>query len=362
MQTWEIYPEIEYAETLPTFFYRNESYFKLTKQQIFARSWHFINDETTAFEKGNLYPFTLFPSVLDEPLLLAKDKNGNIRCLSNVCTHRGNILVSECSQKRQIVCGYHARAFGLDGKMKFMPEFKEACDFPRAADNLTNLSLGNFGKLLFTNLKNPLFSFEQLMKPIKERLSWIPFEEFYLMPEKSQSYHINGNWALYCENYLEGFHIPFVHKGLNETLDYRNYKTELFDFCNLQLGIAKDGEPIFDLPPQSVDYGKKVAAYYYFVFPNMMFNFYPWGLSLNIVKPISNSKTQVDFYTYVWKKDKLNKGAGSDLNTVEMEDEAVVENVQRGVQSSFYHRGRYSPKMEKGVHHFHQLLTKFLFS
>ena len=59
MQTWEIHPKIEYAETLPAFFYRNESYFKLTKQQIFARSWHFINDETTAFEKGNLYPFTL---------------------------------------------------------------------------------------------------------------------------------------------------------------------------------------------------------------------------------------------------------------------------------------------------------------
>ena len=71
----------------------------------------------------------------------------------------------------------------------------------------------------------------------------------------------------------------------------------------------------------------------------MMFNFYPWGLSLNIVEPQSIRQTKVSFYSFVWKESLLNKGAGSGLDVVEMEDEEVVEAVQKGIRSSFYHQG-----------------------
>ena len=60
-------------------------------------------------------------------------------------------------------------------------------------------------------------------------------------------------------------------------------------------------------------------------------------------------------------EDKLNKGAGGDLDKVELEDEEIVQRVQKGVGSRFYKNGRFSPKMEKGVHHFHSLISKFLF-
>ena len=113
-------------------------------------------------------------------------------------------------------------------------------------------------------------------------------------------------------------------------------------------------------PTSSPDYGKKVAAYYFFVFPNMMFNFYPWGLSINMVQPVSMERTRVSFYTYVWKEELFNKGAGSGLDTVEMEDEEVVEAVQKGIRSSFYHQGRYSVTREQGIHHFHSLIAKVM--
>ena len=54
----------------------------------------------------------------------------------------------------------------------------------------------------------------------------------------------------------------------------------------------------------------------------------------------------------------LNKGAGNDIDKVEREDEFVVENVQKGVKSSFYKAGRFSPTREQGVHHFHRLLSR----
>jgi choline monooxygenase len=159
---------------------------------------------------------------------------------------------------------------------------------------------------------------------------------------------------------LEGFHIPFVHEGLNKVLDYGSYKTELYKYSNLQIGYSDDSNEVFDLPKGHIDYGKKVAAYYYWVFPNMMFNFYPWGLSVNIVKPISINRTKVSFLTYIYDNSKLHKGAGNDIDKVEREDEFIVENESKGIQSAFYQSGRFSATREQGVHHFQRLIAKFL--
>jgi choline monooxygenase len=92
----------------------------------------------------------------------------------------------------------------------------------------------------------------------------------------------------------------------------------------------------------------------------MMFNFYPWGLSINIVQPLSMDQCKVSFLTYVWKEDKFNTGAGSELDTVEMEDEEVVEAVHKGVHSRFYQHGRYSVTREQGTHHFHRIVSSFM--
>jgi choline monooxygenase len=176
----------------------------------------------------------------------------------------------------------------------------------------------------------------------------------------SKDYNINANWALYCDNYLEGFHVPFVHKDLNEVLDYNSYKTEVDKFFNLQIGYGKNKAECFNIPKSHKDYGKNIAAYYYWIFPNLMLNFYPWGISINLVCPESNSKTKILFRSYVFDKTKLNHGASSDLDKVEMEDEEIVETVQMGIKSSFYNTGRFSPTMERGVHHFHSLISNFL--
>jgi choline monooxygenase len=89
-----------------------------------------------------------------------------------------------------------------------------------------------------------------------------------------------------------------------------------------------------------------------------MLNFYPWGLSVNIVNPISVNKTQIIYHGFVGNKSLLGKGAGGELDKVELEDQDIVEATQRGVSSRAYDRGRYSPTKEKGVHHFHRILTR----
>jgi len=64
--------------------------------------------------------------------------------------------------------------------------------------------------------------------------------------------------------------------------------------------------------------------------------------------------------TYVSDETKVGSGAGGDLHRVEMEDEAVVESVQKGIRSRYYDRGRYSPGREQGTHHFHRVIAEFI--
>jgi choline monooxygenase len=356
---FHIDPDISIAKTLDTQFYTDSEVFEQSGKKIFEKSWQYIGSDALVSKPGSCYPFTLLENYLNEPLLLTADADNRIHCLSNVCTHRGTTLVGAACQVNHLRCRYHGRQFGLDGHFISMPEFREVKNFPSKEDDLTRLPLDRWGPWLFTSLNQQAERATNL-SAMQERLAWLPVHEFTFRPDLSTAYMVKAHWALYCENYLEGFHIPFVHAGLNAVIDFGNYTTEIFESSNLQLGLAKSGEEVFDLPLSSPDYGKKVAAYYFFVFPNTMFNFYPWGLSINLVEPETINRTRVSFFTYVWKEELFNKGAGSQLDVVEMEDEEVVEAVQKGVQSRFYHHGRYSVSREQGVHHFHRMISQSL--
>jgi choline monooxygenase len=348
---FEIDSDIRRAKTLHADFYVDEKYFHESKEKIFARSWQLVD---WAGEIQNLKPVTILEDFLDEPILISRNDE-NLHCLSNVCTHRGKILVEEACQANGIRCDYHGRRFDLSGKFLSMPEFEAVENFPSEKDNLPEIPFAKFEKFLFASIK-PYAPFEEFIAPVSERLNWLNLQHFKFAENLSRDYFVNAHWALYCENYLEGFHVPFVHQSLNQAIDYGSYQTQTFRFSSLQTAVAKANEDTFDLP----DSNEKMAAFYFFIFPNLMLNFYPWGLSVNIVKPLQPNLTKVSYLTFVTDKSKLNQGAGADLHRVELEDQMVVESVQKGMRSRFYERGRYSPAREQGTHHFHRLIAEFM--
>lgn len=333
---FEIDPDIRKAKTLPSEFYTDPSFFELSKRTIFERAWQFVG---RADGENNLRPIAMLPGFLDEPLLMVRSGSG-VRCVSNVCTHRGKILVEEACDANLIRCGYHGRRFSLEGKFLSMPEFDGVENFPSAADDLAAVPIAEIDGFLFVSL-DPVEAFEKFT----DITNVAPLHSGELKSASSSTYEINAHWALYCENYLEGFHIPYVHKSLNEVVDYGSYTTETFRYSSVQTGYDGEGN---------------IAGRYLFIFPNTMFNFYPWGISVNVVRPIAPDRTEVDYYTYVADESLIATGAGADLHRVEMEDEAVVESVQRGIRSRFYSHGRYSPTREQGTHHFHRLIAEFL--
>src|SRR5438128_1292336 len=291
---FEIDPDIRLARTLPARVYSDPDLFRAQRDSVFARTWQFAAHDDLVKVAGQVYPFTLLPGALDEPLVLTRDLSDQIRCLSNVCTHRGTVVV------------------------------------------------------------------EEAVAPMRARLAGLPFNALVYDAAGARDYLVNANWALYMDNYLEGFHIPYVHSSLAATLDYGEYAVELERYQVLQLAIAKPGEAAFALPPSHRDHARSIGAYYFWIFPTTMFNIYPWGVSVNVVMPLAVDRTRVSFLPFVWNEARRESGAGAGLDRVEREDEAIVEAVQRGVRSRLYERGRYSPAREGGVHHFHRLLAEFM--
>ncbi len=349
-----IHADIGKASTLPSRFYTDPALFETSRDAVFGRTWQQTVDVVRVRTPRKAVPFTLLEGFLDEPLLLTRDEEDGLHCLSNVCTHRGNLVVEGETEGRTLRCRYHGRRFGLDGRFLSMPEFENVEGFPSPADDLPRVPFASWGPLGFVAL-DPIVPFDEAFAPIREQLSWLPVDELVFDPTRSREYLVGAHWALYVDNYLEGFHIPYIHAGLAQALDYGAYRTEVFDWSVLQVGVAKGGEEAF-----AHDGRERVAAYYWWLFPATMINAYPWGISVNVIRPLSVDRTRVSFQSWVLDPDRIAAGAGAALDRVEREDESIVEAVQRGVRSRFYDRGRYSPARERGVHRFHRLLGAML--
>jgi len=352
---FEIDPDIRRAKTLVSDFYTDERYFEISKEKIFARSWQFLGRSD---DLARLKPVHLLPGILDEPVLLVKTGK-SVKCLTNVCTHRGKILVEEPCDANLIRCGYHGRRFSLDGKMLSMPEFEGVENFPCESDDLKQLPVATLGGFVFAST-DPAADFEVFAGEVAAIFDEDAYHPEYMKLTAKRVYEVNAHWALYCENYLEGFHVPYVHPSLNSVIDYGTYTTDTFRYSSVQTAYEEAAKHSLLEPFDRQNATPGIAGRYAFIFPNLMFNFYPWGISVNIVRPVSCDKTLVEFLTYVGDEMLVDEGAGADLHKIEMEDEAVVQSVQKGIQSRFYSQGRYSPNREQGTHHFHRLIAEFM--
>src|SRR5262249_10524854 len=151
----------------------------------------------------------------------------------------------------------------------------------------------------------------------------------------------NCNWKVYMDNYLEGYHVPYVHPELCKLYDYRNYTTEVHHYYSLQCSPLSGQENIYTRG--------EGGAYYYCIFPNFMLNILPGRLQTNLVLPLAHNRTLVIFRYYY---DDVTSPAAlkmieDDLrysDRVQQEDMQICEHVQKGLESRAYDRGRFSVK------------------
>jgi len=351
----EIDATIASARTPDKAAYCDQDLFEQEREEIFRKSWLALPPMAAGMPA--VQPHTLLEGFLDEPLVFTRDAQGQEHLLSNVCTHRGMLLVCEASAAKRLRCRYHGRRFDLDGQLEAAPGFEGAEDFPSKRDDLPRLSIGRWGPVRFTSLC-PSQSFDEWMGPTMPWLQGLELSALRLDPESSQTYTVQANWKLYLDNYLEGFHIPTVHKGLAAELSAGGYETVCIENGSVQIGRVGPDAPTLKLAADHPLSGQNIGALYFHLFPNTLINVYPWGVSMNHINPTAVDQTEVVFRSYVWAPELRTLGAGADLHQVELEDEEVVEAVQRGIRASLYTTGRYAPMHEQAVHHFHRLWSQ----
>ncbi|MCR9246416.1 MAG: Rieske 2Fe-2S domain-containing protein [bacterium] len=346
--------DIRHAQTLPGVFYDDPDWFE-RQRVVLARSWHMAPIDRDAPAVGHVEPWLMLPGCADEPLVWTRDASGERRCLSNVCTHRGRIVCDVPGPREVLTCGYHGRCFDLDGSVRAAPGFEDVDGFPGRGDALPAVATGEWAGFAFGAVQ-PNVSFAEWIAPLERYLGCLRDRPMPATPDWCHDYEFEAHWALYLDNFLEGFHVPYVHPGLQRTLT-NEYETHLLDDASVQVAFSRPGEPVLEFPAGHPLHGRAIAACFFFLFPCTLLNFYPWGVSINLIEPLGPRRTRVRYRQFVVDAALRDRGAGGDLETVEAEDQAVVLATQRGVRARLYDRGRYAPDEERAVHHFHRQLV-----
>ena len=171
-------------------------------------------------------------------------------------------------------------------------------------------------------------------------------------------YTLDCNWKVFVDNYLDGgYHVPYLHKGLDSVLDYGNYTIETGERFCLQSSpvVAKGAEA------QTGAVRKGDRAFYYWIYPNLMINWYEGVMDTNLVIPRGIDRTEVIFDFYFHGR----FGAGPRtqprqhrrrLSGFRMRTWRSASRFSAGLQSRSYTAGRLSVRREAGEHLFHQLL------
>src|SRR5215469_8930537 len=366
----DMHEQIECAHTLASRFYTDPAVLEIERSRIFQRTWQLVGTldqscgEVNGAKRTISDPESFFTGdVIGEPLIVVRDKQGELRAFSNVCRHRAGpiALVSGC--KNVLRCQYHGWTYTLDGRLIGTPDVDGVEFFDRSTMGMVPLRLDVWGDFIFVN-------FDKDAEPLSTYLGKIPeqvrgFEFAGLQFAERRDYVIGCNWKVYVDNYLEGYHIPIAHPGLMREIDYAQYRTDTYRYYSQQFAPIRamkkeDAQERFYAPGT----GFKEALYFW-VFPNLMLNIYPDNISTNLIVPLSVDKTLTIFEWFFHDvdsaktRDRIGKAVAFS-DEVQQEDILLCENVQKGLRSSTYDRGRYSVKRENGVHHFHMLLSEFL--
>jgi choline monooxygenase len=345
-------PEIARAWTLPARFYVDPETYQDELRQIFHRTWQVAGHRDQLAQPGDYFT----AEVAGEPLLLVREHNREARGFYNVCRHRAGPPAQGCGSRKIFRCGYHGWTYGLDGKLITAPEFEAVEAFEPEHFSLRTVHVAECSNLVFVNLDDNAEPLASTLYDLSEQAGRYPFTEMKLFERRT--YEMKCNWKTYVDNYLEGYHLPSVHPGLNRELDYSSYEVETHDAYVRQFSPIRCAQPGDASPRRYPSAPENLITDYFWIFPNWMLNCYPDNVSLNVVLPMGPERSVVIFEWYLPEHllgTETARRAVAFSDDIQAEDAAICETVQKNLASRSYDRGRYSVKQEKGVHAFHRL-------
>ncbi len=352
--------ELTRAYTLPARFYTDPAIFALESERIFRRSWQYAAPLAALIDPGQ----QVAVPIAGAPVVLVRGENGALRGFFNVCRHRAGEVACGTVTRKTLQCRYHGWTYDLEGRLLRTPEMDGVEEFDPAAHALLPVRADAWGPFAFASLSLDGPGLAEVLGEIAVETERLPLARmsFY----RRHEWVLACNWKVYVDNYLEGYHIPIAHPALFQEIDYARYEVSTRRWHSRQQvpARARPGS----LYARRLEEGRDAQALYYWVFPNLMINVYPDNVQLNVIIPEGRDRTRTVFLWFfldVPERDP-EELAGEFARSfafsdeVQREDIELCEAVQRGLASGAYSCGRFSPRRENGVHHFHRLVAEAL--
>ena len=317
--------------------YTSDAAWQRDLDTIFGRSWLCAGHAGRIVNPGD----ALAVQVCDRPLVFVRQPDGTVRGLYNVCQHRAAPVVWGGEVKRdcrQLICRYHGWAYGLDGRCLARPGMPKGTVTP----GLRTVATREWSGLLFVSFSGHPPDFDAFIAPFATACSGALNADWDV--GEVVRHEMACNWKVYVDNYLEGWHIPFVHPSLSQEVDMRTYRVVPgIGFATHHADTRPESDAVND-------------GFWGWLWPNVAVNVYRSGMSLERIVPLAKDRTAIE-YTYLFANDasadeRHQLQAMSQQTT--QEDARIVEAVHLGLASGVVPQGPLSPLHEHAVHAFHQ--------
>jgi len=360
---------VDEAVTMNPAVYRTPEIHAAEAERLWAKSWVCVGYTCQISGSGKV----LTATVGGQPVFVVRASDGQPRAFLNVCRHRGSILVeegAECKSDR-IRCPYHAWTYDLTGKLQHCPLFgDDGRHLPKEDYGLLSVRVATWGCFVFVSLDPKAMPLSDYLGDLPSRYAGFPLDELVLVRRKK--YDIQANWKLLAENFLEYYHLPWVHPELTTVTAIEMHKRNQGAGMYMSFyasPLLRGGTPVdadFLPPMPGLSEVEATSGYFPLVFPNVAMFLMPHHLFSLLMFPTSEGRTEEYGDILVHPSVLSEPGIEEKLQAilafydmVNIQDIAAVEKVQKGIQARAYAGGRMIQRFEEPVHRFQNMVADY---
>ena len=351
------------SRTLPGHFYFDPAIFESERRKVFHHSWQYVGHVSMLPEPGSYITRT----ILDQGVLVLRDRQGEIRAFFNVCQHRAHQLLQGEGRlaAARITCPYHAWTYDLTGGLRTARGAEKSADFEAQAIRLSPVRLASFLGFLFVNLDGAAPAFEDVAGELAAEVGSFSPRAAELQCAYRAEYPLAANWKNSVENYSECLHCPISHRGLVEgALDYPSYRITVHRHHHSHRSRDKGDAQGYAARTETAANTREFGSW--LLWPNWCLEVYPGGnLTVFHHVPLAPEQTvqQVEWYFPQSRPTPADQEVIDFVHRVRLEDIPICESVQAGLHSLGYRQGRFvvdPGRSEISEHAVHDFQAKLL--
>ncbi|MEM8811267.1 MAG: ring-hydroxylating oxygenase subunit alpha [Pseudomonadota bacterium] len=339
--------------------YTDPTWFALERDAVFAQSWQWVCHGEKLRHPGSYVAL----DVAGRPICIVRDRDGVLRAFYNVCKHRAHELLRGEGRTNRIMCPYHAWTYDLTGRLRRAPHTESLTDFDPSTICLDAIQVEEFVGFVFVNLSPDAPPLAEQSGALGAEIShWAPDIDNLTFSHRL-TYDIRSNWKNVVDNFLECYHCPTAHKDFCTLVDMDTYKVTTHGIYSSHMADAgQSTNTAYSVADATV----RTHAVWW-LWPNTCLMRYPGRGNMIVMHiiPVGPDQTfeTYDFFFETAEPIEAELEAIRYIDEVlQAEDIALVESVQRGMNTPAFSQGRIvhdpdgSGKSEHAVHHFHGLV------